>query len=34
MKEPYEPIETEILLFEASDIVTLSGDTPLPETEE
>ena len=34
MKESYEPIVAEILLFDGADIVTVSGDTPLPETDE
>lgn len=34
MKESYEPILAEIILFESIDVLTESGDTPLPETDD
>ena len=34
MKETYEAIVAEIIVFSGLDIITLSGDTPLPETGE
>lgn len=34
MKERYESISMEIIRFEATDVVTDSSDTPLPETGE
>lgn len=34
MKETYEAVVAEIILFDSADIITVSGDTPLPETGE
>lgn len=34
MKELYETISAEIIRFDNIDILTVSGDTPLPETDE